>query len=144
MKPALMVIGLNPSTADESKLDPTLKRCVAFAHSWGYGGFVMANLFAFRATDPLDMKACLEPVGPDNDTFLIELAFACKLVLAAWGTHGGWLGRDDEVIDLLTSRGVNLACLALTKFGFPKHPLYVKGDTRPMVFRRARRGSVRR
>lgn len=136
-KPTVMVIGLNPSTADESQLDPTLKRCAVFAHSWGYGGFVMANLFAFRATDPLDMKACFEPVGPQNDSFLLELAFACKLVLAAWGTHGGWLGRDEEVVELLTSSGVNLSCLKLTKEGHPWHPLYVKGGTRPMRFRPA-------
>lgn len=136
-KPTVMVIGLNPSTADENHLDNTLKKCAKLAHSWGYGSFVMTNLFAFRATDPLDMKACFEPVGPQNDAFLRELAFACKLVLAAWGTHGGWLGRDQQVIQMLTRRGVNLSCLKLTKDGHPWHPLYVKDSTRPMRFRPA-------
>lgn len=133
--PMMTVVGLNPSTADESVLDNTLKKCVKFAHSWGYGGFHMANLFAFRATDPIDMKACFEPVGLDNDKHLVELAFASKLVLAAWGTHGGWLGRDAEVIELLTGHGVNLSCLKLTKDGHPWHPLYVKDSTHPIRFR---------
>src|SRR5438445_3335222 len=136
-RPVMMVIGLNPSTADEKQLDPTLRRVLGFAQAWGYGTFVMTNLFAYRATNPIDMKASLEPIGPQNDDFLRELAFVSKLVLAAWGTHGNWLGRADEVTAMLTGAGVNLACLDTTKGGFPKHPLYVPKETKPQVFRRA-------
>lgn len=139
-----MVIGLNPSTADEAKLDPTLRRCAGFAYDWGLGGLVMTNLFAFRATDPIDMKASVEPIGPHNDDWLETIATGTReltfgrrpVVLAAWGTHGGWLGRDEQVVSLLTSRGVDLHCLVKTKHGHPKHPLYVKKDTRPQLFRR--------
>jgi hypothetical protein len=142
-RPLLMVIGLNPSTADEFKLDPTLRRCAGFAYDWGLGGLVMTNLFAFRATDPIDMKASVDPIGPDNDNWLVDIATAKReltfgvrpKVLAAWGTHGGWLGRDDEVVKLLVTRGVDLHCLVKTKHGFPKHPLYVKRDTRPQIYR---------
>src|SRR4051794_1235729 len=71
-KGAVTFIGLNPSTADENELDPTLRRIVGFAHAWGYGTFHMANLFAFRATDPVAMRAAPEPVGPDNDEHLLR------------------------------------------------------------------------
>src|SRR3954462_12457376 len=62
----IMWIGLNPSTADESQLDPTLRRVRAFSHAWGYTAFVMTNLFSFRATQPSDMKGQANPVGEHN------------------------------------------------------------------------------
>src|SRR5690349_7864679 len=81
-----MFIGLNPSTADEYQLDPTLRKCVGFAKRWGDGAMVMTNLFAYRATLPEDMKkAHIDPVGPDNDATLIRLARGAKIVVAAWG-----------------------------------------------------------
>ena len=61
-KPYALFIGLNPSTADETLDDPTIRRCIDFAKRWGYGGLVMANLFAYRATDPAVMKRAAEPV----------------------------------------------------------------------------------
>lgn len=73
-KPKVMFIGLNPSTADETKDDPTIIRCINFAKSWGYGGLEMTNLFAFRATNPKVMKNEKEPIGKDNDTWLKKLA----------------------------------------------------------------------
>ena len=66
-KPHVMIIGLNPSTADETKDDPTITRCINFAKSWGYGGVCMANLFAYRATEPTVMKGSTDPVGTEND-----------------------------------------------------------------------------
>ena len=73
-KPLIMLIGLNPSTADENKDDPTIKRCVSFAKHWGYGGLIMVNIFAYRATDPRKMKKATDPVGPDNDKWIRKLA----------------------------------------------------------------------
>ena len=69
-----MVIGLNPSTADEVTDDPTVRRCINYAKAWGYAGLCMTNLFAYRATDPVVMKAVAEPIGPDNDRYLAECA----------------------------------------------------------------------
>ena len=72
-----MFVGLNPSTADETADDPTLTRCVNFAKSWGYGGVCMANLFAFRATQPTDMMVASDPIGSDNNKWLhMVIAFA--------------------------------------------------------------------
>jgi hypothetical protein len=125
-----MFIGLNPSTADEVNDDPTIRRCIAFAKSWGYGALCMANLFAFRATEPADMFAADDPVGPDNDSYLVKLAQDAGVVVAAWGTNGIHMARDRAVRDLLP----NLQCLRKTQAGHPGHPLYLPGDLRPVPF----------
>jgi len=112
---------LNPSTADEANDDPTVRRCVQFAKDWGYGAFCMTNLFAFRATDPADMKAAVDPVGDDNDYWLAKVATDAGAVVAAWGEHGAFLNRERAVRLLLT----NLKCLKTNASGQPAHPLYL-------------------
>ena len=122
-----MFIGLNPSTADEKSDDPTIRRCVGFAKSWGYGALCMANLFAYRATDPTEMKRAIDPIGVENDFRLIELAKGAAVVVAAWGTHGEHKRRDQSVRLLVP----NLQYLRLTKDGHPSHPLYLPADLQP-------------
>ena len=131
-KPYVMFIGLNPSTADEVQDDPTVRRCIRFAQRWGYGGFCMTNLFAFRATDPKEMKAQEEPIGPLNDEWLVEIAQGAGIVVAAWGVHGVHMNRENRVINILE----DLCCLGITKEGHPRHPLYMKNDTKLMKYRR--------
>ena len=84
----VVFIGLNPSTADATEDDPTIRRIIGFARSWGYGGVDMLNLFAFRATDPSDLKAAVDPVGPKNDRYLAEYTSRSHATVAAWGVHG--------------------------------------------------------
>lgn len=129
----LMVIGLNPSTADETKDDPTIRRCIGFAKLWGYGALCMTNLFAWRATNPEDMKAQEQPNGFLNDYHLFERAKGAGMILAAWGKHGRHKGRDADVLCLLES--FELHALAVNKDGSPKHPLYVAADTAPFRYR---------
>lgn len=124
-------IGLNPSTADERQLDPTLRRCLRFAYDWGFGRFVMVNLFAFRATDPIVMKRALDPVGPDNNTHTGLVCQSVDLVVACWGTHGAFMKRDQEVRRMLRKLGVPLHYLKLSKHGHPGHPLYLSSETKP-------------
>lgn len=76
----VLFVGLNPSTADEMQDDRTVRRCVSFAKAWGYSRLCMANLFAFRATSPADMLAAEEPVGPENDEYLIRLSKSAGLI----------------------------------------------------------------
>jgi hypothetical protein len=121
-------IGLNPSTADENDLDPTLRRIRGFTLREGFGGFVMLNLFAFRATDPQVMRAQVDPVGPDNDRWIVDVARRAGLVVAAWGNHGAHLDRERQVAALLASHGIRLLCLGRNASGTPKHPLYVPGN----------------
>ncbi len=125
-----MFIGLNPSTADEINDDPTIRRCVAFAKAWGYGALCMTNLFAFRASKPGDMIAAADPIGPDNDSQLVELARGARVVVAAWGTNGTHLGLDAAVRTLVT----DLHCLKKTQAGHPGHPLYLRADLKPIPF----------
>lgn len=124
-----MFVGLNPSTADETFDDPTLTRCINFAKSWGYGGVCMANLFAFRATEPADMKASDDPIGSENNEWLQKLAKDAALVIAAWGNDGSYLERSEQVKAFLP----DLYCLKVNKSGEPAHPLYQPAKLKPMA-----------
>lgn len=125
-------IGLNPSTADETKNDPTVRRCINFAKDWGFGGMVMLNAFAYRATDPREMKRQPDPVGPWNDVALLEISRVVARVVCCWGAHGAWYGRQSQLLDLLKDR--ELYHLGLTFAGCPRHPLYLASDTQPVVW----------
>lgn len=129
--PYCQFIGLNPSTADEVQDDPTVRRCIRFARDWGYGALCMTNAFAYRATDPGVMKVQPDPVGRANDRWLGEIAAAAGIVVAAWGVHGAHLDRDRQ----LAARLGKLHCLGTTRDGHPRHPLYVRADTRPRPWR---------
>ena len=124
-----MFIGLNPSTADETQDDPTVRRCIRYAQSWGYSALYMTNIFSFRATDPHVMKRFDDPVGPDNNVTLIRLAEHAGIVVAAWGVHGEHMRRGDTVRRFLLH---DLHVLKLTKGGHPCHPLYLKADLKPV------------
>lgn len=126
-QPLVLFICLNPSTADETNDDPTLKRCINFARSWGYGGISIANLFAYRATLPADMKNCEDPVGPENNKWLVKLANDVDLVIGAWGNDGAFLNRSQEVKQLLP----DIYCLKLNASGEPAHPLYLPKSLKP-------------
>lgn len=124
----IMFIGLNPSVADERLDDPTIRRCMGYSKDWGYGGLIMTNLFAFRATNPQYMRSAKDPIGSQNDYFLRVCAGYASINIAAWGTNGTFLQRDKEVIKLIP----NLHYLKLTKQGFPAHPLYLPKDLKPI------------
>lgn len=126
-EPYLMIIGLNPSTADEIKDDPTLRRCVGFARREGFGALCMTNLFAYRTSDPRELNCIVDIVGRDNDYWLCQMARNAGCIVAAWGTKGVLKGRDREVIALI-GHGKNLYCFGKTKQGHPKHPLYLSNS----------------
>lgn len=125
---------LNPSTADASIDDPTIRRCVGFSRAWGYGSLTVVNLFALRATNPGELYHHGEPVGPENDEVIGLCAEAAELVIVAWGNHGFHRGRDTAVLRLLDYVGRPVQCLGLTKFDRPRHPLYVPAKTKPVAF----------
>ena len=124
--PAILFIGLNPSTADEEQDDPTIRRCMSFSRDWGYGTLLMANLFAFRATDPAKLRLQDDPVGPENDYWIEREYERAQTRIAAWGTKGSYQNRDVAIRKLLP----DLFCLGLTNGGYPKHPLYLPKDTK--------------
>lgn len=119
---------LNPSTADATTDDPTIRRCMGFAKAWGHGGLVVANLYGYRATKPADLWKSADPIGPDNDQHLVRVASDCDQIVAAWGANA----RPDRIAGVLALPGMDrLHVLALTKDGQPRHPLYLRGDLVP-------------
>ena len=129
--PKILFIGLNPSTADEIEDDPTNRRCKRYAYDWGYGGYIMSNIFGFRSTDPKKLYNIEDPIGPDNNYWLQKLQNETTLTIGAWGNHGRLLNRGDDVIELLD----NLYCLRITKEGHPSHPLYLPSKLKPISFK---------
>lgn len=130
----LMVIGLNPSTADESKDDPTIRKCIGFAKRWGFGALCMTNLFAWRDTDPAKMKKVPNPVGIDNHHHVLQCAADAGMVLAAWGVHGKHQNQDLNVRQWVASAGKMLHCLRPTKDGSPGHLLYIPYEEKPQIY----------
>jgi hypothetical protein len=128
--PQIAFIMLNPSTADGQRNDPTISRCIDFAQLWGFGGLEVVNLFAYKATYPSDLLRVENPIGPENDSYLLHALERSACLVVAWGTRGTLLGRDREVLKLLTCHPTTkLKCLGLTKEGHPCHPLYIRRQT---------------
>jgi len=128
-KAVCLFIMLNPSTADENLDDPTIRRCMGFARVWGYGILMVGNLFAFRSTDPRELsRSRVEPVGVDNDLWLVEMALQADLTVAAWGNGGGLDQRSRLVREMLYDQGVKLHTFGLTQRGEPRHPLYIRRE----------------
>lgn len=130
----LLMIMLNPSTADEKTNDPTVERCQVRAIEMGYGSLVVVNIFALRSTDPRALYAHRDPVGEHNDYTILDCALGAAMVLCAWGTHGAHMARGREVESMLRRRpniGKKLHVLGLNADGSPKHPLYIGYAVRP-------------
>jgi hypothetical protein len=125
----LRFVMLNPSTADATLDDPTIRRCMGFARREGFAALIVLNLYAYRATDPKALLTCADRVGPLNDGILKAHLFSASCgatpVVAAWGVNA----KPDRVTAVLRSRpNVDWRCLGTTKDGHPRHPLYVPGD----------------
>lgn len=131
-----MFIMLNPSTADANEDDPTIRRCIGFAAQWGFRRLAVANLFALRSTDPKALPFADDPVGPENDWMIGIMANKSTLRIAAWGASVRKVAapREAELLAKFKTFGLPLYHLGLTKAGLPRHPLYLKGDTRPTVW----------
>jgi hypothetical protein len=130
-KPAANFVMLNPSTADEFRLDPSCTRARNFAERWGYGAVVVTNVFGWRATDPGDMLAANDPVGRGNDVAIARAAREAGIVVCAWGNHGAHLRRSAAVVEMLRDEGITLHALRVNGSGEPAHPLYLPADLKP-------------
>ena len=130
-RPAVMFVMLNPSTADACQDDPTISRCIRFAREWGYGELLVGNLFALRSADPGALLRSDDPVGPDNDDALLDLAQSAALVIAAWGDKGAFMRRNEAALQLLPAR---FYALKLTQRGHPGHPLYLPSGVAPFPY----------
>jgi len=133
MASAAVFCMLNPSIADAVKDDPTIRRLRGFSEAWDCNGFVVVNLYALRATDPKALRAHADPVGPFNDDWLYWVAREHREIVCAWGKNAR-PDRERAAIDIFRRAGAKLWCLELTKDGTPKHPLYLRGDLRPVLY----------
>ena len=126
----VLFIGLNPSTADSQFDDPTIRRCVKFAICWGFNSLEVVNLFAFRATDPIDLFNEESPIGRYNDDWIKRAHNRSKLTVACWGSAGMYKGRSSKVAKYLE----NLFCIRKNKDNSPAHPLYLNSKLSPIPF----------
>lgn len=141
--PVVAFVGLNPSTADERKLDNTLRRLKSFAQAWGCGGFEMLNLFAYKSTQPRILYEIDDPIGRYNDRAIRLVVRACSYTVVCWGTHGTIASRSAQVLWAIskTIPKKNVYCFRLTepvpggirkdvKYPQPMHPLYLPNETK--------------
>lgn len=142
--PLLVVCMLNPSTADHQKNDPTIVTLIHFAKLWGYGGLLIVNLFAFRASEPAAMMKASEPFGPNGATLASAMDYARAnggRLLAAWGNHGDHHDRAEWFSNrALQIYRLTLICLGTTKGWKPKHPMArgkhrIPRDQQPVIWR---------
>ena len=129
-------IMLNPAAADESHDDKTVSRCIAFTRRWGYRRLEICNLFAYRATDPKELKSVGDPVGPRNRDAVIHAAGSADCIICAWGVGGRLYGQDAVVLNWLVGVDRVLHCLGYTSAGLPRHPQRFPGEpAAPVPFR---------
>lgn len=129
-------VGLNPSTADTSKSDPTVRRCCNFAKAWGHGAMVMTNLFSLRSTDPKALKTAKNPNLFANDQHLVDVMGRAAKVVVAWGAHGKLYHRQAHFMRLVREWHPNITLWAFgfTSGGCPLHPLYLPNNIELVPF----------
>lgn len=138
--PYVVWVMFNPSTADAAQDDPTIRRCVGFSNTWGYGGIVVVNLFAYRTKSQKELLNFIgDPIGPDNEAYLRRIfewaAPGGGPVICAWGAHGKHRHRDWCVYHMMLNLEVAPLCLPRKrKPNKPNHPLYLPGDLKPAPF----------
>lgn len=132
----LVIVGLNPSTADAMRDDPTIRRCVDFADQIGFGALLMLNAYAWRETDPARMFRERDLFDTDNDRVLLRELAEVPWAVCAWG---GDLpaARTEEVLRLFREVGCEPRVFGLTKNGAPRHPLYQPRTARPVPWVRS-------
>jgi hypothetical protein len=131
-----LFVMLNPSTADASKDDPTIRKCIAFADRWGFLRIEVVNLYAFRSSSPKALKSAGYPVGPDNDREIAEAVKRARRVCLAWGNNAQ-PERADVVTKLVAqarSERSETCALHLNADGSPAHPLYQRNDAQIILF----------
>lgn len=129
-QPSLMIISLNPSTADEELDCPTIKRCIGFAKRWGFGKLFVTNLFSFRTPSPKDLFNSKDPIGDKNDYWLKKLSEKADKIVLAYGNHGKFKDRHNEILKMIN----NPHCIKKSKTGMPMHPLYLKYTKKPIRY----------
>jgi hypothetical protein len=123
-------IMLNPSVADATIDDPTIRRCISFAQREGCGHLQVVNCYALRSTDPKKVYEHEEPIGPENLKYIENAIETCDILVAAWGANPVPMRVLDFIKDAKNKHSKTLWVLGQrTKHGSPRHPLYVASNT---------------
>jgi len=127
---------MNPSTAEPHIDDPTIAKCCRIARMWGYGGIVVANTFAYRCTDQKRLIEAMDPVGPENNKHILQMARQATIVVFAYGKphHKQLRSRGPAVAEMLIKESIQPHILRLGKDGTPCHPLYLPQTLTPVVW----------
>jgi hypothetical protein len=131
---------LNPSTADASTDDATIRKCKGFSKRWGYGRMIVVNLFALRSTDPRRLAKNTDPVGPENDWYLQQAFQDAREIVCAWGCNQHLTPELRKRIPRVLSLAVDehlpdrIVCLGYSKDGTPRHPLMLGYDTERRIY----------
>lgn len=133
-QPRALLVMLNPSTADASKDDATIRSCVRLLSDRGYGSMEVVNCFAWRATKPKELIDCDDPVGPKNDSVIEAAINRCDVAVCAWGAFPMAENRRPAIVSAIRRRRPAVYCFGKTKAGAPKHPLYIKTGTPLQTF----------
>jgi hypothetical protein len=141
--PSITFVMLNPSTADADKDDATVRKCIGFARNFKFSGIRVVNLFAFRATNPADLRRAGWPAGPENNQWLDRAATWAwannEPMVCAWGAHTRGRTAAQRVAHVtvqLEQRGVDLRALQVLVDGTPSHPLMLPYSCQLMQFAR--------
>jgi hypothetical protein len=134
-KPLVLWLLMNPSVACTDYSDPTLRRTGNFARAWGYGGQLVGNVHAYRATDKNRLLEVADPVGPRNNQMILEMAGQAKTVVLAYGQPPKALRARGRELESLLVRHPGLCNLRLAQDGTPIHPLYLPSTLRPKPHR---------
>ncbi len=131
-KPRIAFCMLNGSTADGDTNDPTIRRCIGFGQSWGFGGLEVVNEYGLRSTNPAQLWKHPDPIGPDNDDWILKVASDSEvgMFVCAWGKLGLVNRRDVDVRKILSSTCRDIFQVGV--YAFPRHPLYLKADLQPI------------
>ncbi|WP_446744280.1 DUF1643 domain-containing protein [Silvibacterium acidisoli] len=134
--PSVLFVMMNPSTADPMFDDPTVAKCRRYATDWGFGTLLVGNTFAYRATDQREL-ASVDPFGPDNLNHLLDMAEMSAVIIFAYGLpHRSIRNLGAEyALRVRDAYPEKAHVLKLCADGTPSHPLYLKGDLRPIPWR---------
>ncbi len=132
-KPLCSFGGVNPSTADASIDDATVRKWIGFATRLGFGGFVAWNNFDYRSTDVRMLGKVSKPISKENDLAITMALQSCEMNFAGWGSEtkvpSRLRHRFREVEGLAMSLGTPLHCIGKTKAGNPRHALMTAYST---------------
>lgn len=133
-KPRALLVMLNPSTADATKDDATIRSCVRLLSGHGYGSMEVVNVFAYRATNPTELAKQVDPVGSKNQHVVEAAIHRCDVVVCAWGAYPPARQYAVGILNAARAHRPATYCFGRTKTGSPKHPLYLKSGTPLEVF----------